>query len=72
MERKLTLATGKPMFACLEWDSRLRGFVLGWCAETEVANVLWIRLITISFRWPPVRFYESFMCEEEDNAPSRI
>ncbi len=61
MERKLKLARGKPMFAGLQWDNQLKGLVLGWGADTEVANVVWIRLITISFRWPPVRFFEAFM-----------
>lgn len=63
-EGKLRLAIGKPFFLGPQWDSKLKGIVLAWGAETEVANLLWIKLMTISFRWPPIRVYESFTNKE--------
>jgi len=64
VERKLRLAIGKPFFLGPQWDSKLKGIVLAWGGETEVANMLWIRLVTISFRWPPIRVYEAFTDRE--------
>lgn len=64
MERTLTLAIDRPTFIGLTWDSKLKGFVLSWAASTELANVLWIKFITISFRWLPIRVYKAFMYKE--------
>ena len=39
---------------------RDKAFILSWVAETEAPNLIWIRLITIKWRWPPVVCVEAF------------
>lgn len=61
---KLKLITRTSFFSGVTWDKKLKGFVLSWGATTEVSNVVFIKMMTISFRWPPVRVFESFMHKE--------
>lgn len=36
-----------------------------WRAETEVRNVLWMRIITLKLAWPPIRHVEAFTFIDE-------
>lgn len=45
---------------------RHRAILLCWTAETELPNVLWVRLIVLRFGWPPVNHIEAFKVDEGD------
>lgn len=34
--------------------------VLTWAAETSLRNVVWVRLVVVGPRWPPVRWATTF------------
>lgn len=54
MERKLSLEVGPEVFQFFpSW--RDKAIILSWVAETSAPNILWIRLITIKWRWPPIK-----------------
>ena len=36
-----------------------------WRAETEVRNVLWLRLVILRLGWPPIRHIEAFTFIDE-------
>lgn len=57
-ERILRLKTGDLEFRGIWLDNK--AIVLGWVAETEVQNIILMRLITIKWRWPPVKCVTSF------------
>lgn len=57
-ERYLRLKTGDLEFRGIFLDNK--AIVLGWVAETEVQNMMLMRLITIKWRWPPVKCVEYF------------
>lgn len=58
-ERYLRLKTGPVAFRfSLDWKER--AIILSWVAETEAPNLVWIRLITIKWRWPPMRCVAAF------------
>jgi len=58
MERKLCLKTGGLAFTGIHLDNK--AIVLGWVAETEIQNVILIRILTIKGRWPPVKCVTAF------------
>ncbi len=44
---------------------RDKAISLAWHAETEVENIIWMRLVTIKWRWPPIGITECFTDKEE-------
>lgn len=63
--RQLNLHTGPLRFNLACWDSKLRGLMFCWVAETEVQNVSFYRMLCIGLIWPPIRVLESFMTDED-------
>lgn len=59
MEAKLCLEIGPKgfNFSLSRYD---KAIILLWVAETSLANVVWMRIITIKWRWPPVKCVEAF------------
>lgn len=57
-ERNLSLKTAKLEFTGIHVDNK--AIVLGWVAETEVQNIILMRLVTIKWRWPPVKCITAF------------
>jgi len=43
---------------CISW--REMAIILSWVASTEVKNLLWLKLMTIKWRWPPVKSVTCF------------
>lgn len=61
--RKLRLRVGPAEFgiAC-SW--RDRAIILSWVAETEVHNLMWIRIVVFKLAWPPIR-RGGFYCDRD-------
>ena len=57
-ERCLNLKTGDLQFSGIYLENK--AIVLGWVAETEVQNIILMRLVTIKWRWPPVKCVTAF------------
>jgi len=57
-ERNLHLKTGDLVFSGIFLDNKT--IVLGWVAETEVQNIILMRLVTIRWSWPPVKCVTAF------------
>lgn len=57
-DRYLRLKTGDFEFRGIYLDNK--AIVLSWVAETEVQNIILMRLITIRWHWPPVKCVEAF------------
>jgi len=59
MELKLCLKTDPAAFHfSLDWEDK--AIILSWVAETSAPNLVWMRLITIKWRWPPVKCVTTF------------
>jgi hypothetical protein len=54
MERKLRLEVSTEKTFSLEFSRSDRALILSWVAETSAPNIVWMRLITIKWRWPPI------------------
>jgi len=54
-QRRLYLYVDRLQWGGLRLDLEARGLVLGWAAATEVPDIIYIRLLTLGLRWPPVR-----------------
>ena len=61
------LYTGPLYFNTITWDSKARGFLMSWIAQTEVPNRFFVRLVVIGLQWPPVRWLSGFMSDDEDS-----
>jgi len=61
---KLSLLTGPSHFRLIVL-LKDRIIALAWVAETSVANMLWVRCITIGLVWPPIRWTDSFTDVDE-------
>jgi hypothetical protein len=58
-EQTLCLEIGSPVFDL--FVSKIdRAIIASWKAQTEVNNVLWMRLIVIRLGWPPIRCITCF------------
>jgi len=57
-ERYLRLKTGDFEFTGIFLDNKT--IVLGWVAETEVQNIILMRIITIKWSWPLVKCVTCF------------
>lgn len=64
-DRCLALKVGPSKFSGVSYDSILRGLVFGWQAETEVPNVVYLRLFCLALRWPPVSWPSAFIVGTE-------
>jgi len=52
--RYLSLEIGPKTFQAFpSWGDK--AFIISWVAETSAPNWIWIRLITIKWRWPPIK-----------------
>jgi hypothetical protein len=60
-ERKLHLYTGDLEFKGIALDRANRAIVLKWEAETELMNVLWVRLVVVCLGFPFLRWVSAFM-----------
>jgi len=57
-ERNICLKTAKLEFTGIHLDNKT--IVLGWVAETEVQNIILMRLVTIKWSWPLVKCVTAF------------
>lgn len=56
------------MELCLEVDREKifslqfsdRAIIISWVAETSAPNIIWMRLVTIKWRWPPIKCVACF------------
>ena len=60
MKRPLRLEVDKKKVFSFKFSLGDRAIILSWVAGTEAPNIVWLRLITIKWRWPPVRCIECF------------
>lgn len=69
MDTPLKLYIGLPTFAGIDLaksdSGRLVGIVFSWIAETEVANIKWLRLVSLTYMFPFIRHIESFYNTQE-------
>jgi len=54
MERKLRLEVYPAAFH-FSLDREDKAIIFQWVAETSAPNLVWMRLITIKWRWPPIK-----------------
>jgi len=59
-DRSLYLEIIGPKTFSIDFSWSDKAIILGWFAETSMANIIWMRLITIRWGWPPVRCVECF------------
>ena len=59
MERKLRLERG-PVAFHFSLDREDKAVILQWVAETSAPNLVWMRLITVKWRWPPIKSVTAF------------
>lgn len=57
-ERILRLKTGDLEFTGMALENK--AILLCWVAETEVQNIILMRLVTIRWSWPPVKCVTAF------------
>lgn len=38
-----------------------RQLIFWWQNETQSPNILWVRILRIGLRWPPVKYLDNFM-----------
>ena len=60
MERKLMLEVDKKKVFSFEFSRSDRAIIISWVAETNVSNMVWIRIVSIKWRWPPIRCVTCF------------
>ena len=64
-QRKLALEVIFPSRFLVVPSREDKAICLVWRAETEVRNVLWVRLIILRLGWPPIRHIEAFMYQDK-------
>ena len=66
MDRVLSLEVEGPKVRNVPWISRRdKAIVCGWAQNTVVPNIIWFRLLTIKWRWPPIRVFTCFTWRDE-------
>jgi hypothetical protein len=60
MERKLSLEVDKEKVFSFVFSRSDRAIIISWVAETSVSNMVFLRMITIKWRWPPVKWITCF------------
>ena len=60
MERPLRLEVDKKKVFSLQVSLSDRAIILSWVADTSAPNLIWMRLVTIKWRFPPVRCVTCF------------
>ena len=64
-KRKLCLDTGPLKFFGAERDKPNRAVAFFWMAETEVPNIILMRIIVLRLRWPPIKWVTMFTDRKE-------
>jgi len=62
--RLFTLEVGKPEFHLI-FSRQDKAIILAWCAETQLANVVWLRMVVIRWGFPPIKITDTFLVEGE-------
>ena len=62
-KRYLRLKTGPLEFTGISLENKV--IALAWVAETELQNIILMRLVTIGWRWPPVKCVTVFTNADE-------
>ena len=60
MERKLMLEVDKKKVFSLEFSRKDRAIIISWVAETSAPNIVWVRIVSIKWRWPPIKCVTCF------------
>ena len=60
MKRYLRLEVDKKKVFSLELSRSDKAIILSWVAGTEVYDIIWMRIITIKWCWPPIRCVKCF------------
>ena len=60
MEHPLCLEVDKKKVFSLEFSMSDRVIIISWVAETNVSNMVWIRIVSIKWRWPPIKCVTCF------------
>lgn len=63
-DRSLCLEVDKQKAFSFVFSGSDRAIILGWVAETSISNIVWLRLLTIKWRWPPVKCITYFTDKE--------
>lgn len=64
-QRKLRLEVLFPSRFLVVPSPEDKAICFVWRAETEVRNVLWVRLVIVRLGWPPIRHIETFMYRDK-------
>ena len=64
-QRKLRLEVLFPSKFLVIASREDKAICFVWRAETEVRNVLWLRLVILRLGWPPIRHIEAFTFIDE-------
>lgn len=59
-EGYLRLRTGSLKFNKAALDNKQRALVLTWYADTEVLNVVAMRVVVLRLSWPPIQWLNAF------------
>ncbi len=63
---KIKLKIGPPVFSITpSWKDK--AIILGWAAKTDLANVIWHRIVVLKLGWPPFRRITTFLPEKNNN-----
>ena len=60
MERPLCLEVDKKKVFSLEFSRKDRAIIISWVAGTSAPNIVWVRIVSIKWSWPPVRWVICF------------
>ncbi len=60
MERPLCLEVDKKKVFSFEFSKSDRAIIISWVAETSAPNMVWLRIVTIKWRWPPIKCVTCF------------
>jgi len=66
MQRVLSLEVEGPKVRTGPWiNRRPKAIICGWVQNTVVPNLIWFRLLTIRWRWPPAQVITCFTWRDE-------
>lgn len=54
MEQELWLEVDKKKVFSFLFSRSDRAIIISWVAETSASNMIWLRMVTIKWRWPPI------------------
>jgi len=64
-DRVIKLECEPLEFQFVTFDKVARGIVAIWTADTEISNIVFIKVLTIGFRWPLIKLTEAFTFKKE-------